>query len=116
MARIWLVTLMTLSLVCANAATSSAAEADVPDIKGSVYLLKDQPAPFHGVLFELTTSVEIASIIDNYSNMKNIMQLAKDQAEKERRRADRWYRRPSFWIPVACVSFTAGLFVSTWRR
>lgn len=105
---------MALWISSGELATSSTPAPEIPTIEGSVYLVKSQTTPFSGVLFELTTAVEISSIIDNYSNMRSLMQLAKDEAKRERRRANRWYRRPSFWIPVACVTFTAGLFVGVW--
>ncbi len=105
---------MALWISSGELATSSTPPADQLEDHASVSLKAGRAAPFAGTLFSPLRTLEISSIIDNYSNMRSLMQLAKDEAKRERRRANRWYRRPSFWIPVACVTFTAGLFVGVW--
>ena len=44
------------------------------------------------------------------SNVKSLLNAQLELA-KEKDKSNRFYRRPAFWIPVACVTFSVGLLV-----
>ena len=60
-------------------------------------------------------ALETSAIVGNYNNMELDRIAALEEADRERHKRKRWFRRPAFWIPVACLTFTVGLFVEVGR-
>ncbi len=42
--------------------------------------------------------------------------LELNACEKALEGANRFWKRPAFWIPVACVTFTVGLGLGVWSK
>ena len=104
----WLL-ILTLCLTTHAAAQSTFSEKTVP-------IAKDEPAPFAGLLMPRAQAEAAAAILTVYPIKLNDLMLCRKDLDRERQRAKRFWRRPSFWIPVACVTFTTGLFVGVWSR
>lgn len=106
--RNWLL-ILTLCLTTHAGAQSTFSEKTVP-------IAKDEPAPFAGLLMPRARAEAAAAIITVYpQKLEELVQCQKG-FELERERANRFWRRPAFWIPVACVTFTTGLFVGVWSK
>ncbi len=106
--RNWLL-ILTLCLTTHANAQTSFEEETVPIDKGT-------PAPFSGLLMPRAQAEAAAAIVTVYPDKLEDLILCEKGLEKERARARRFWRRPAFWIPVACVTFTTGLFVGVWSK
>jgi len=86
------------------------------ELMPSVWLEKEQPAPYSGLLMERAKAEEMAGLLANYNIAVQDSIILKKQLEEERAASKRFYKRPSFWIPVSAVMFSAGLFIGTLNR
>lgn len=106
--RSWLI-LLTVCLV-------STAAADELTTARTVTLDKDEPAPFSGLLMPRIDAEAIAVMLMTYEERATSLASCQKLLDEERDRGRRFYRRMSFWIPVACITFTAGLGLGVWSR
>ena len=75
----------------------------------STWLEAGQVAPYPG---NLRTQLELADDTAMYEQLESnisLLMLCKAELDEERRRSDRWYKRPSVWVAISAVTFTVGL-------
>jgi len=82
----------------------------------AIWIEKGQVTPFAGDLRTRAETEEDAAIFAQYEFTLQDIISCKVKLEEERDRSRRWYRRPGFWVPVACVTFTVGLVAGVGLR
>ena len=82
----------------------------------AIWIEKGQLTPFAGDLRTRAETEEDAAIFAQYEVTLQDLISCKTKLEEERDRSRRWYKRPGFWVPVACVTFSVGLVVGIGLR
>jgi len=72
--------------------------------------------PFPGDLRTKEETLEDLAIFRQFEVNLVALEGCRKDLEEEKRRSKRFYRRPGFWIPVSCVTFTVGLLVGLGGR
>ena len=75
------------------------------------WIEKGEAAPFAGDLRTKKETVEDLALFKQFEANLVALEECRTILDAERERSNRFYRRPSFWVPVARVTFTVGLLV-----
>ena len=79
------------------------------------YIKAGAPAPFNGFIFTREDTEEVVAVLGRYSAVTFDLATCQRELAAERTRPQPFYRRLSFWLPVTCCTFTAGMALALLR-
>ena len=111
---IWWSSLSGLPATATVAADTEPTEPPSPGL-AVVYIEDGERVPHAGFLYTRTDNELVVTVLARYPTLIEDLAECRGELSRERVKPHPFYRRLSFWVPTAGVSFTVGLVLGLLR-